>query len=137
MGVFTYEANRTRVFVGGIEFHLLSNVRGTDNYALERVSGIGDIHVREHVPTVAQHEFTLSGYMVKDEQSISSGIIPENGDAALLGRTFTVEMFDKDGPLLRRYEQAMCNNADASMAAHRLLMKDTTFYATDVVGKYK
>lgn len=137
MGRFVWEANKTRVFLDGVEFFLLSNIRATDDYALERVSGIGDIHVKENIPTVAQHVFTMSGYIVKDEQAIARSVIPENGDVALEGRTFSIEIFDKEGPLLRRYEECTCNNADANMTAHRLLMKDATFYAIDVSGQYR
>lgn len=137
MARFTHEANKTRVFINGVEFFLLANIRGSDDYALDRVSGIGDIHVKEHIPTVAQHVFTMSGYMLKNEPSITNGIVPENGDAALEGRIFSIEIFSREGPLLRRYEEAMCNNADANMTAHRLLMKDATFYATDVSGSYR
>lgn len=137
MAFLVYESNKSRVFINGIECFLLNDVRESDNYALDRVSGIGDIHVRQHVPTMAQHEVTLTGYMLRDEQMVSSGIIPENGDEALKGRTFSIEIFDKEGPLLRRYEEAMCNNDGATITKHALFMKEATFYATNVSGKFK
>lgn len=136
MAFFTYEANKSRVFINGVELFLLSDIRCSDDYALEAISGIGNVHVKQHVPTVARHQFTLNGYMERNEKTIRNNIIPENGDVALRGRTFSVEIFDREGPLLRRYEEAMCNDVNASMSAHRLMMKGATFHATDVKGPF-
>lgn len=136
MPIVTYEANKSRVFIDGAEVKLLTDFTQSDNYALESVSGIGDIHVLQHAPTVARHEVRFSGYVKKPETLMSSGVIPENGDIALVGRTFTIEVFDKDGPLLRRYEDCMCNNGEARMQRHGLLMKDAVFYAIDAKGAF-
>lgn len=137
MGTFTFEANRARVFVNDVEFILLQNVRGSDDYAPEPVSGIGDIHVREYPPTIARHQFTLSGYMVKDEPAIANGIFSENGASRLDQDEFTVEIFDKDGPLLRKYIGVSFANGSFNMTAHRLMMKDATFNARDVEGTFR
>lgn len=135
MGKFTYESNKIRLMVDGVQLNLVGRFEATDDYALEAVSGIGDIHVIEHVPTIALHRFTLNGYVEKTEKTISMGIIPENGDVALRGKTFHIEIFDTEGPLLRKYEDAMCNNGSSSADAHRLYMKGATFHALDTAGK--
>jgi|SRR5215813_5783008 len=131
-----FKANLVNVLIDGQEFTLLSDIRASDDYGLQEVSGIGDIHVKEYPPSLARHEFTLNGYVTKPEPSWSDGIIPENGDAALTEKVFTIEIFDKKGPLLRKYLNASCNRGEASLAAHRLIMKNAQFFALDAVGTF-
>lgn len=135
MADVTLKANKTKVMIDGAEMILLSDIDIDDSYALERVSGIGDIHVKENVPTVAQHVFTLNGYIPKPEPSWVQGIIPENGDVALQGRTFSVEVFEQNG-LKRKYVEASCNRGRATLRAHMLFMKNAEFYALDAVGTF-
>ena len=134
MAQFVYEANRSRVFLNGIEFFLLQDVRGEDRYPRERVSGIGEIEARELPPTEAIYSFTMAGYILKTEQSIRAGIIPENGTVALEGQVFDIEIFSKDGPLLKKWSGAVCETANYNLSAHRLFMKSGTFQATTTTG---
>lgn len=113
---------------------LLQTIRGRDDYGPEPVSGIGDIHAREYPPTMARHIITMTGVALRKEKVFELGIVPENGDDALRGKTFSIEIFSKQGPLLRKWEQAVGADADLVVTAHRVLMKDATFFATDAGG---
>lgn len=126
---FTHDANDIRVTIDGIEFHLFENVRGTMNFNLTAVSGIGDNEAREHAPGRADFSITLNGYIERTEKAISSGIIPENGPVTVQGETFDVEIFRKDGPLLEKYIKAKCSNAETDLRAHALYMKNFTLLA--------
>ena len=142
MGILTYEANRSRVFFEGqtggpVEFILLQNVRGSDDYAPEAVSGIGDIHAREYPPTMARHQFRLGGYMVKDEPAIEGGFFSEDGDQRLEQIAFDVMIATKEGPELRRYLGCTFASGSFTLTAHRLLMKNAVFNALNVQGNFK
>jgi hypothetical protein len=136
MSRITYTGNQVDAFINGIKMDLLQTIRGADDYGLEPASGVGDIHVQEYVPTVARHTISISAFALKNEPTIQNRIIWENGDAALAGGEFDIEIFAKEtGALLRKWTQAMCTNADVVVTAHRILVKDATFVALDVVGK--
>lgn len=133
---YIYTGNEVRVVMDGVELDLVQTIRGSDDYGDEYVSGIGDIHGLELVPTFARHTVTISGFALKKEKAILLGIIRENGDEALKGKHFTIEIFSKEGPLLRKWEDAVNNSGDINVTAHRIVVKDATFMALDAAGTY-
>jgi hypothetical protein len=135
MARFVLPANETRLLFNGIEMTLEQNITCDDNYGLEPVSGIGDIHVAEYPPTLARHRLSLSGYAKLTEPLYLQGIAPENGDEALEANVFDIEIFDKKtGTLRRRYENCSYDGGQFEVRAHYFWMVNANFVATDVSG---
>lgn len=84
---------------------LIQNLRGSDDYGLEPVSGIGDIHCKEYVPTMARHQVSCGLVAMRrasltGQASIDFGdndFIPANGGEALNGLVFDIIIYDKNG----------------------------------------
>ncbi|AZF90218.1 MAG: hypothetical protein BPH100C_155 [Phage 5P_2] len=74
--VQTHTGNRVVVRFDGKIIGLAQNVRGSDDYALDPASGIGDIHVQEYVPTVARHTVTAGFMALKKRQLALAGRCP-------------------------------------------------------------
>lgn len=130
--------NEVRVAIDGVELELLQSIRFTDDYGHEAASGIGDIHVQEHVPTVARHTATMSKLAVPRETAIELGIVSENGDSALQGRVFDIEVFDrKSGVLIRKIINCVNIGGDIAFTAHRMIMTDAQFQGRDASGTYR
>lgn len=134
-GFLTVTGNNVVVYINNQQIQVLTTLRATDDYGLEPVTEIGNIHVREYVPTVARHAVSISKFLMATETAISAGIITENGDAALLGKTFDIEIFSKStGLLLRKYMNCSNTSGDISIQANRLIVVDANFVGTDVTG---
>ena len=63
--VKTRSGNRIVITYDGNTIGAMKSVRMNDDYAPEPVTGIGDIHVIEHVPTVARHTLTCQQVVLK------------------------------------------------------------------------
>jgi hypothetical protein len=127
--------NETLVIFDGKQIGMIQSVRANDSYGLEAASGIGDIHVQEHVPTVANHSLSVSSMVLIKGAMLEAGIATENGDAALQGLVFNFESYDKaTGALLRKYVGCSYDSGDMDISAHRIMMQSAQFKALDVVG---
>jgi hypothetical protein len=136
VGQFVFTGNEVEVSINGQRVDLAQNIRGTDNYGHEPASGIGDIHVKEYVPSVARHNITMSKLVMRKEKAISAGLILENGDDAMRGRIFDIEIFPKGGgPVLRKWMGCVNDGGDIGVTSHRILVQDATFLATDAAGQ--
>ena len=130
--------NEIRVAIDGVELELVQSIRFTDDYGHEDASGIGDIHVQEHVPTVARHTATMSKLAVPREVAVELGIITEHGDAAMAGKVFDIEVFEKEsGALIRKVINCTNIGGDIGFTAHRMIMTDAQFRGRDVSGTYR
>jgi hypothetical protein len=130
--------NEIRVAIDGVELELVQSIRFTDDYGHEDASGIGDIHVQEHVPTVARHTATMSKLAVPREVAVELGIITENGDVAMEGKIFDIEVFEKaSGALIRKVINCVNIGGDIGFTAHRMIMTDAQFRGRDVSGTYR
>ncbi len=128
--------NRIVVMFDGKQIGMVRSVRANDSFNLEAASGIGDIHVQEHVPTMASHSISVSAMTLIKGAMLQAGIATENGDAALLGLVFDLEIFDKDtGSLLRKYVGCSYDSGDIDVSAHQIVVQSGQFKALDVVGK--
>ncbi len=128
--------NRIVVVFDGKQIGMVQSVRASDGYGLEAASGIGDIHVQEHVPTVASHSISVSSMVLIKGAMLEAGIATENGDAALLGLVFDLEIYDKDtGALLRKYMGLSYDSGDIDVSAHRIVVQSGQLKALDVSGK--
>ena len=128
--------NRIVVVFDGKQIGMVRSVRASDDYSPEPASGIGDIHVQEYVPTMARHSLSISNMVLIKGAMMESGIVPENGDAALQGLVFDLEQYDKDsGVLIRKYTGVSYASGDIDIGAHQIVVQSGQFNALDVTGK--
>jgi hypothetical protein len=127
--------NRIVVVFDGKQIGMVRSVRASDDYSPEPASGIGDIHVQEYVPTMARHSLSISNLVLIRGALMASGIVPENGDAALNGLVFDLEQYDKDsGVLIRKYVGVSYASGDIDVSAHQIVVQSGQFNALDVTG---
>lgn len=127
--------NRIVVLFDGQQIGMVRSVRASDDYSPEPASGIGDIHAQEYVPTMARHTLSVSTMVLIKNNMQSAGITPENGDAALQGLVFDLEVYSKDdGKLLRKYIGVSYASGDIDINAHQIVVASGQFNALDVTG---
>lgn len=135
--------NRIRIEFGGVEVGLLQDIRGSDDYAPEPLSGVGDIHVHEYVPTMARHTVTTSQAVLYTDTLRSVGATLENGDHALRGLVFDIVIYDKNPPAgvdtsngiyLRKYVGCSYASGDIEVRKHTIVVANAVFNALDVTG---
>jgi hypothetical protein len=135
--VKTRSGNRIVITYDGNQIGAMKSVRMNDDYSPEPVSGIGDIHVLEYVPTIARHTLTCQQVMLKTGTMRSLGITSENGDSVLQGLVFDVEVFDKDdGTLLKKYMGVSYASGDVEVQANAIVIASGQFNALDTSGTY-
>lgn len=128
--------NRIVVVFDGKQIGMVRSLRANDSYGLEAASGIGDIHVQEHVPSMATHSISVSAMVMIKGAMLEAGIATENGDAALRGLVFDLEIFDKDtGTLLKKYIGCSYDSGDIDVSAHQIVVQSGQFKALDTIGK--
>lgn len=131
----TLTGNRVVVEFNNKKVGLVQSVRLADSYNLEDANDIGDIHVKEYVPTKAVHTVSVTTMVLYRKSLRALGISVENGDAALLGLTFDFVVYSRDtGEVLRKYMTCSYDSGTTSVDAHRIIMADGTFKSTDVNG---
>lgn len=127
--------NRIAVVFDGKDIGMVQSVSMQDSYGLEPASGIGDIHVQEHVPTLATHNLSVSTLVLKRGAMHRAGIAVENGDDALQGLVFDFEVYSKDdGRLLRKYIGCSYDSGGIDFQKHAIIVQSGQFRALDVVG---
>lgn len=127
--------NHIRITLDGKAVGLIKSLRGSDDYGPDAVSGIGDIHVLEYVPTIARHSCSAAFVCIKQDLLIRHGFIPENGTAALRGLVFDIEVFDKrGGELIKKYIKCSYASGDVAFEAHAIIMRNVQFNALDTSG---
>jgi hypothetical protein len=134
--ILARSSNVARVLISGEEVGLAQSVRMSDSYGHEPLSGIGDIHVAEHAPTLARHSVSV-GYMALRSTSLYKlGIVPENGEQVLQGNVFDIEVFDKaTNEVLRKYLTCSFDSGDVEVTRNAIIGYNCQFMATDVAGK--
>lgn len=145
----TWSGNKVLVMVDNTIVGLCQSARLADNYALEDASGIGDIHVIEHVPTKATHTVAISNMCLFASvlgsavslRDLGGGGYTENGDQALLGLIFDIVVYGNQagagtagGQALRSYIGCSYDSGDVDVTAHRIVMASGQFKALDVTG---
>ncbi len=119
----------------GKQVGLMQSCRGSDDYGLEPASGIGDIHAQEYVPGMARHTLQVSHMVMNRGALLKNGIATENGDGALRGLVFDVEIFDKDdGTSIRKWKGCSYASGDLDVSKHAIVMQNGQLYALDVSG---
>lgn len=118
-----------------IEVGVIQSLRLNDDYAPEPLSGVGEITVQEHVPTIARYSLTVS-YMVLRRQTMFSeelaNITPED---ALRGKEFDIEVLDKiTGAVLKKYEGCFFASGDIEITKHAIISSSSQFMARRTSG---
>lgn len=128
-------ANRFIVMLDGKQVGLLQSVDLRDDFGPEPASGIGDIHVREWVPTMARHDISVEEMVLNVGALRDQGITLENGDAALNGITFDIVVQNKDtGLTLRKYVGCSYASGSVTVRKHSIIVSSAMFHALDVTG---
>lgn len=131
----TRSGNRIVVTLDGQQVGLIQSVRMSDDYSPEPASGIGDIHVVEHVPTMARHSVSVQTMVLNRKSLRKAGIAMLNGDAVLRGLVFDITNFDKDtGEVLRKYSGCSYASGEVDVQKHSIVMASGQFNALDVTG---
>lgn len=126
--------NRIVVVFDGKQIGMVQSVRPSDSMGLEAASGIGDIHVQEHVPTQASHAISVSAMVLIKGAMAEAGIAIGTGDEALKGLVFDLEVFDKDNQsLMYKYTGCSYDSGDMDISAHRIIMQSAQFKALNKV----
>jgi hypothetical protein len=133
--VNTFSGNRIKVLFGGVPVGLIQSVRWADDYGLEDASGIGDIHVIEHVPAKAVHTLNVSNMCLFVGNLRDQGIATLNGAQAMLGLVLDIVAYSLDSGLPLRAAKS-CSYASGSIAveAHRIVMQEGVFKALNMTG---
>lgn len=132
-----HTGNRIAVIFDGKAIGAVTSVRGNFDLSPEPVTGIGDINVIEHAPTLARHSISVSQMVLKKENMMNAGISTENGDAALRGLVFDIEVYDKDnGKLLRKWTGVSYASGDIDVSANRITVTSGQFNALDAVSLF-
>lgn len=127
--------NRVLVQFDGRTVGAVQSVSAHDDYGPDAVSGIGDIHVAEYVPTIARHSISVETMVLFTGSLRQLGIIPENGDAVLKGLVFDiVEVSKDDNSVLRKYVGCSYASGGVEVRKHQIILASAVFMALDVVG---
>jgi len=133
----TRSGNRIIILLNQKQVGLIQSVRMNDDYSPEPASGIGDIHVVEWVPGMARHTLNVNA-MVLNKGSLSDAtvaVIPDNGNAVLLGLVFQIEAFSKDdGKLVRKYMGCSYASGDLEITKHAIVMQTGVFNCLDTTS---
>lgn len=133
--VQTQSGNRIVVELDGKRVGLVQSLRANDSFGLQPASGIGDIHVVEHVPSVANHSISVGTMVLFTKNLARLGIVPENGDAALKGLVLDIVYYSRDtGEVLLKYTKCSFDSGDVDVSAHRIVTRNAQFKAIDRVG---
>lgn len=131
----TQSGNRIIVTLNNIPVGLLQSVRMNDDYSPEMASGIGDIHAVEYVPTAARHTLSVTNMVLRVKRLVDQGIVPDNGDAVLLGIVFNIEALSKDdGSLVRKYLNCSYASGDLEINKHAIIMQSGVFNCLDTTS---
>ncbi|MDR3515190.1 MAG: hypothetical protein P4M00_05195 [Azospirillaceae bacterium] len=131
----TYTGNRIVVEFGGAQVGLVQSIRPSDHYGLEGVSGVGDIHVLEHVPTKAVHQIAVHTMVLFNSNLRGVGIAPENADVVMQGNVFDLVVYSRDsGDVVRKYVSCSYDNGELEISAHKITVQQGIFKALDVQG---
>ena len=155
--LIAHSGNLITLEFGGKRFGTIQRMSAQDDFGVEPVSGIGDIHVQEYVPGMARHVLTIEHAVLKTSSMREAGILPENDCERLKGFEFDIVIYAKcpsaspgngtavqagvcdnwSGALqtIRKYVKCSYASGSLSIQAHRVVMSDATIYARDVIGR--
>lgn len=156
--IIAHSGNLLAIEFDGKRFATIQSMSVQDDYGPEPVSGIGDIHVQEYVPSMARHTIQVHHAVLKSSSMYGQSIIGENGCDRLRGLEFDIVIYEKN-PLsgqtatggsaaqegvcdtqlavVRKYRHCSMASGSTQIQAHRVVMTDATFNARDVIGRWE
>lgn len=133
----TQTGNRIAVLLDGKAVGAIRSIRPSFDLSPETVSGIGDINAIEHAPTLARHTLSVTQMVLKKQNLLSAGITLENGEAAMKGLVFEIEVYDKDNSkLLRKWIGVSYASGDIDINANAIVVASAQFNALDATGTF-
>lgn len=127
--------NQIVVTFDGKQIGAIKSVSMNDDFSPEPVTGIGDIHVQEYVPTVARHTLSVQNMVLKTASMRAAGITTLDGDDALVGRVFDILVQSKeDGSILRKYMGCSYASGSIDVTANAIVAANAQFNALNVIG---
>ena len=127
-------ANRIWVSVGGSPLGLGQSVELHDDYQMEALQGIGDIHPQEFVPSAAVLTVTISEMVMLDSSMRASGASYTSPDDALRGVSHDIIVSSKDGGMLRKYTGCFYTSGDVQVRKHAIVIANAIFKCMDASG---
>ena len=127
-------ANRIWVTAGGAPVGLGQSVELHDDYQMESLVGIGDIHPQEFVPSAAVLTVTISEMVMLDSSMRASGTSYASPDDALSGVSHDIIVASKDGGVLRKYTGCFYTSGEVQVRKHAIVITNATFKAMDASG---
>lgn len=127
--------NKIIAMFGGIQIGLLQDIRFQEDYQPTEASGVGNINVQEWVPTMARYVISTR-FMVLNVQSLYSvGAAPVDGDGALQGLVFDIQIMDRNtGALLRKYVGCSYASGTIEVTKHQIVVSDAQFNCLTSTG---
>jgi hypothetical protein len=128
-------ANRIAILYDGKQVGACKSVSLHESYNHETVTGIGDIHVIEHVPTLAAYSVQIEAMVLEKEALRSAQILTEDGDDTLVGRVFDISVIHRDtGEELRKFSGCTYDSGDIRITANQVISTSAQFKALRVSG---
>jgi hypothetical protein len=107
--------NLVYIYLDGIKVGAAQDATIEFDIAPEPVYGIGDIDPIEHVPTRATYRVSVTQAVLEYNSLLAMGVIPENGDVALIGKVFDFVKVDRlTNKVIRKY--VGCSYASGQIA---------------------
>lgn len=110
------------------EFGTVRSMRVQEDYSPEPVSGIGDIHIQEYVPTVARYTISVEYAVLNYRNLLSEGIVDEDGCIKMAEREFNIAIYSK-------VPSGLSNSAIGAAASVNALTDGTAMSACSVPNK--
>lgn len=127
-------ANRIWVTADGEPIGLGQSVELHDDYQMESLYGIGDIHPQEFAPSAAVLTVIISEMVMLDKSMRSAGISYDSPDGALSGKSLDIIVASKDGDVLRKYTGCFYTSGEVQVRKHAIVISNATFKAMDASG---
>lgn len=133
--VNTKAANRIIIQFDGKQVGACKSVSLHESYNHEPVTGIGDIHVIEYVPTLASYSVQIEAMVLEKEALRSAKILTENGEDTLVGRVFDISVISKDsGEEIRKFSGCTYDSGDIRITTNQVVSTSAQFKALRVSG---
>lgn len=127
--------NKIIVVFDNKQIGLVQSIRFQEDYNPTEASGIGNINANEYVPTFARYTISTSFMLLNKQSMYNAGIAPENGDVALQGLVFDIEILDRTtGVTLRKYIGCSYASGDVEVSKHQIVITNANFNCLNATG---
>ncbi len=159
-GIAAYTGNLILLTLDSQVVATIRSASFQEDYGLEPVSGVGDIHVLEYVPSLARYTINVEYAVFVGKNLRKLGLMDEDGSVKLKGVEFDIEIRGKkpageaaepaaligtggsakqedqeETDAIRKYTKCSYASGSISIQAHQIVMVNATFMARGVTGK--